>query len=147
MKKTILKITALGLFAAAMFVAPVPVRAADTNAAPAEAATHHKRSDHATLPFNGKLTAVDTNAMTLTVGERTFEITSETKITKDGFPATLSDGVVGEMAGGSFRKGDDGKLTAMNIHFGTKAAGSAARKKKTVGENVAPSAATNSVAK
>ncbi|MGH7952065.1 MAG: hypothetical protein ACREFE_09125, partial [Limisphaerales bacterium] len=91
MKRTVLKITACALFASAIIVAPALSRAQDTNTPAASAPVKHKRS---TLPFHGKLSAVDTNAMTLTVGQRTFEISSKTKIVKDGQPATLSDGVV-----------------------------------------------------
>ncbi len=127
MKKLILKITALSLFAAAFVVASTSARAQDamstnmpvapesTTNAPAK---HHKH-DHSV--FNGKLSAIDKNAMTLTVGERTFEVTSETKITKNGQPATLADGVVGEMVGGAYKKGADGKLTATSVRFRDKA--------------------------
>ena len=128
MKTTILKITALSLFAAAIVATPTITRAQDATNAPAmsgqETPVKHKKHD--TVPFHGKLSAIDKNAMTLTVGERTFEITSDTKITKDGKPATLADGVVGEMAGGAYKKGADGKLTATTVSFGAKAA-----KKKT----------------
>jgi hypothetical protein len=124
MKKTFLKITALSLFAAAILAAPTVTRAQDATNAPAasdqSAPVKHKKHD--ITPFHGKLSAIDTNAMTLTVGERTFEITSATKITKDGKPATLADGVVGEMAGGAYKKGTDGKLTATTVSFGAKAA-------------------------
>jgi hypothetical protein len=127
MKNTIKKIIALILFAAALFVTSASARAQDamstnmpvapdlTTNAPAK---HHKH-DHSV--FNGPVSAIDTNAMTLTVGQRTFAITSETKIMKNGQPATLADGVVGEMVGGAFKKGEDGKLTATSIRFRDKA--------------------------
>jgi hypothetical protein len=133
MKKTILKITALNLLATAMVALPATIRAQDTMSTNAPAAVDqtfvqttnapviHRKHD--VLPFHGKLSAVDTNAMKLTVGERTFEITSETKITKDGQPATLADGVVGEMAGGAYKKGADGKLSATSVRFGAKSGG------------------------
>ena len=41
-----------------------------------------------------------------------------TKITKDGKPAALSDGVVGERVSGSYKKTADGKLDAVTIYFG-----------------------------
>ena len=72
------------------------------------------------MPFHGKLAAVDTKAMTLTVGKLTLQVTSDTKITKDGQPATLADGVVGEPVGGAYNKADDGKLNATVVHFGAK---------------------------
>jgi hypothetical protein len=94
-----LKIVALTLFAAALIATPATIRAQDavTNAPAVGDQTStqttnapvkkHKKHDRST--FSGKLTAVDTNAMTLTVSERIFEITSETMITKAGEPATL----------------------------------------------------------
>jgi hypothetical protein len=128
MKKYILKITALSLFAAAVVItsASAPARAQDamstnmstTSEQTTNAPVKHHKHDH--LVFNGKLSSIDTNAMTLTVGERTFEITSETKIIKDGQPAILSDGVMGEMVGGVYKKSTDGKLTATTIRFGAK---------------------------
>ena len=133
MKTTILKITALSLFAAAIIAAPAVARAQDTTNAPAasDSAAPVKHKKHDITPFHGKLSAIDTNAMTMTVGERTFEITSETKITKDGQPAVLGDGMVGEMAGGAFKKGADGKLEATTISFGAKATGEKKKKKST----------------
>ena len=71
-----------------------------------------------TLPFHGTLTAVDTNAMTLTVEKRTLDITSETTITKDDKPAILADGVVGEKVRGAYKKDAEGKLDAVTVHFG-----------------------------
>ena len=110
MKKHILTITALSLFAAAIVALPVSAQAQDTTSTNVPAApVKHKKHDHSV--FNGKLSAIDAKAMTLTVGERTFEITSETKITKDGKSATLADGLVGETVGGAYKK-TDGKLIA-----------------------------------
>ncbi len=138
MKKMLLKITASSLFAAAMvavsaraqdamptntpaMVNQTPILATNapavmdqtpiqnTSATTNAPVKKHKKHEHPM--FNGKLVAVDTNAMTLTVGEHTFEISSETIITKDGAPAILSDGVVGETAGGAYKKEADGKLT------------------------------------
>jgi hypothetical protein len=135
MKRTILKITACTLFAAAMVAAPVLSRAQDATSTNAPAMTDQtsvpipvqttnapvkKARKHDRLVFNGKLASVDTNAMTLTVGTRTFEITSDTKIVKDGKPATLSDGVVGGMAAGSYKKAEGGKLDALTVRFGEK---------------------------
>ena len=123
MKNRMLKLTVLGLFTAVL-AATANVRAQDaaTNAPAANdqpAPVKHRKHDHSV--FNGKLTAVDKSAMTLTVGERTFAVTSDTKITKDGKPATLADGVVGETVGGAYKKSADGKLTATTVHFGAKA--------------------------
>ena len=141
MKKHIANLSMLTLCAAAIFVVPASSRAQDTTNAPAAAPviapvvppiapppaaaqtppvkkhTAAPAVTPATLPFHGALTAMDTNAMTLTVEKRTFEITSATIITKDGKPAVLADGVVGEQVRGSYKKGAAGKLDAVMIRF------------------------------
>jgi len=71
-------------------------------------------------PFHAKLTAVDRTAKTITVGKRTFQITSETKFFKAGKPATIADGVVGEQASGYVKPNSDGKLVATKVNFGPK---------------------------
>ena len=71
-------------------------------------------------PFHGKLAAVDKKAKTITVGERTFQITSDSKLSKGGKPATLDDAVVGEEVSGNYQKSDDDKLNARTVRFGPK---------------------------
>ena len=70
-------------------------------------------------PFHGTLTA-KTDA-SITLKERVFEVTSQTKITKNGKPATLADAEIGQDVGGQFRK-EGGKLIAQSIRFGEKPA-------------------------
>jgi hypothetical protein len=120
MNKNLAKITLIGLCAAAVFVAPALSRAQDTstNAAAAAATTPAPHKKHG-IPYHGYLAAVDTNAMTITVGTMTLQVTSTTKITKDGEPAILADGVVGQPVSGSYRKTDDA-TNAVSIHFGAK---------------------------
>jgi len=124
MKKQIAKTTLIALCAAAMFVVPGWTRAQDSTNAPAASAPAPKK--HSTR-YHGNVAALDTNAMTLSVtvsaGNLTLQVTSKTKITKDGQPAILADGIVGEPVSGSFRT-EDGATNAVSIHFG-------ARKKKT----------------
>ena len=123
MKKHIAKITALSLFAAAMVVAPVFAHAQDANtnaSSSSDQTTTPKPKMHGAIPFHGKLGAMDTNAMTLTVGNRTFQVTANTKIFNNGEPAALSDGVVGEPVRGAYIKTEAGKLEAVNVHFGAK---------------------------
>jgi hypothetical protein len=121
MKKQMVKL-ALSLFATAIIAAPMLSRAQDTGttlpAAPGQTAPVKPRKQGSV--FNGKVSAVDTKAMTLTVGKRTFEVTSETKITKNGKPATLSDIAVGDTVGGACKKTGDGKLAATTINDGKK---------------------------
>jgi hypothetical protein len=90
---------------------PVPVPAP-------KPAAKKRAAAPATTPFRGTVTALDTNAMTLTVGQRTFEITSETMITKEDKPAILSDGAVGEPVRGAYKKNAEGKLDATTIRYG-----------------------------
>jgi hypothetical protein len=132
MKKHAAKLSILTLCAAAILVVPALSRAQDTTNAPAATAQtppvkKHAAAASATLPFHGALAGVDTNAMTLTIGKRTFNMTSDTTITTDGKPAVLSDGTVGEQVSGAYKKSADGKLDAVTVHFGGKAEG---KKKK-----------------
>ena len=113
----ITKITCLTLIAAALVAVPAISRAEDSTNAPAAQAPVHKKSHG--LPYHGKVSAVDANAMTFTVGKMTIGISSTTKITKDGKPAVFSDITVGENVTGSYKKGDDGKLTASSVKVTT----------------------------
>jgi hypothetical protein len=97
---------------AALIAVPAISSAQDsTNAAAATAPAKKKGA----LPFHGKISAVDTAAMTLTVGSLTINVTSTTKITKDGKPATLSDFAAGDSVAGSYKKDGD-KLNATMLH-------------------------------
>jgi hypothetical protein len=121
MTKKIAKITTLSLFAAALVAMPVLSRAQGNNAPASPNQTAPAKPKRQTLlPFHGKLGAVDTNAKTLTVGELILQVTPDTRITKDGKPAALSDGVVGQPVSGSYKKTDDGKLNAVAVHFGAR---------------------------
>ena len=111
MKKNI----ALIALAAAALLATPAITVAQDAATPAPAAPAHKHG----LPFKGKIAAVDATAMTVTVGTQVYTITSETKITKDGKPATLADFAVGDMVGGYAKKNGD-KLDATVLHSGGK---------------------------
>jgi hypothetical protein len=69
--------------------------------------------------------------MTLTVGSRTFQITSETRIMKDDKPAILADGVVGQPVTGYYKPADDGtNLNASSVYFGKHASVRTTHKKK-----------------
>ena len=123
MMKTLGKITLASIVAAVMMGMPARLMADDSTTSTNKPAKPHPTGSR----FFGKLSAVDTTAKTITVEnktlpKRTFEIGAETKIMKDGKPATLSDGVVGEDVGGTFATGADGKLTAKTVRFGKPAA-------------------------
>jgi len=74
------------------------------------------------LPFRGKVGAVDKTAKTITLEgkekSRTFQITSGTKITKDGKPAVLDDVTVGESVRGVAKENAAGKLEAVTLKVG-----------------------------
>jgi hypothetical protein len=120
MIKSICRIGAVTLLAAAIAALPAQLLAqTTTNAAPAKkSAATKKKAGH---PFHGKLAAIDKVAKTLKVGESVYQITSETKITKAGKPATLEDGVVGENVSGYAKPAADGKMVATSVHFSAKA--------------------------
>src|SRR5262245_18819339 len=67
-------------------------------------------------PFHAKLVAVDKTARTITVGKRTFLITSETKINKSGKRATLQDAVIGEPVSGYIKPNEQGNLVATTVN-------------------------------
>jgi hypothetical protein len=132
MKKHIARFSMFTLCAAAILAAPALSRAQDTTNAPTAAAQtppvrKHSVAPSATLAFHGTLTAVDTNAMTLTVEKLTLDMTSETIVTKDDKPAVLADGAVGDQASGSYKKNAEGKLDAVTVRFSAKSEG---KKKK-----------------
>jgi hypothetical protein len=121
----VLRISAVGLLAAALTGMPVPLHAQNTNQPAAEMksavgkqdSTAKQKSAH---PFRGKLAAVDKAAKTIKVGQSTYQISSATKITKAGKTATLADGVPGEPVSGFVKPTADGKMTATSVHFGAK---------------------------
>jgi hypothetical protein len=117
MTKSMLKLALLGLLAVAVAGLPVSASAKDTNAPSAEK-KEAKTKKPSTLPIHGKLKAMDKTAKTVSVGEQTIQITSETLISKGSKPATLEDGVVGEEVSAVYKKGDNGKLIATKLRFG-----------------------------
>ncbi|HLA95331.1 MAG TPA: hypothetical protein VK612_06400 [Pyrinomonadaceae bacterium] len=110
MKKILIAIVIAALAASST----LPTSAAD-DAKPAL----EKKAPRA-LPFNGKIAAVDKEAKTVKVGERTFHVTPDTRIMKNAKPATLADATVGEVVGGSYRESDDKKLNLVSLRIGPK---------------------------
>jgi hypothetical protein len=135
MMKSILKLGALSLLAAAIAAAPTQLLAQSTNKPTASKKATVDKKESATKkktahPFHGKLAAVDKVAKTIKVGESIYQVTSETKITKEGKPATLEDGVVGEPVSGYVKPTEDGKMAATTMRFGAKAEEKVGEKKK-----------------
>ena len=117
MKNNIIKLILFSLAAAALVAAPAVTRAADSTNAPASAEHAPKKSN---LPFKGKVTAVDTNAMTFSTANMTIAITSATKISKGDTPAVFADITIGATVTGSYIKDADGKLNAKSVKISEK---------------------------
>jgi len=135
MMKSILKLGALGLLALAIAGTPAQLLAQSTNKAaaakkPSAAKTEAASKKQSAHPFHGKLAAVDKTAKTIKVGQSVYLVTSGTKITKDGKPATLEDGVLGEPVSGYVKPTEDGKMAATTLRFGAKVEDQGGSKKK-----------------
>jgi Domain of unknown function (DUF5666) len=132
--KTLIKSFTIAVFAVALATSP-QLLAQTTNKAPAEKKASTEKKEPAekkqkSLPFTGNIVTMDKNARTLTIGKRTFQVTSETKIFKSDKPATFADGAVGDYVTGSYKKTDDGKLIANSVYFGGKGGGKGTAEKK-----------------
>jgi hypothetical protein len=108
MKKLIIAV----IVAAFTAFSTLPTTAADDKAA------DKKETPARPIPFRGKIASVDKQAKTIKIGERTFQITAESKIAKAGKPATLDDVTVGEEVGGAYREGADKKLNVVSLRVG-----------------------------
>ena len=131
MKKLFVKLAAITLLVA---FAAGPIQAQDKKESkPAASAEGKKPAPHG-LPFHGKLSAVDETAKTITVGgkekDRTFSVTSKTKLVKDGKPATLSEAKVGDEVGGYATLSPEGKAELVSLRIGPKPEGKAGEHKK-----------------
>src|SRR5688572_29908139 len=122
MKTSIRNLLTIGLVAAFTIGSAVSIHAEEKNAKAAKAEKAEK-SEKATsdrkMPFNGKVAEIDKAAKTVKIGKRTFHITDQSEITKDGKKAILDDAKVGEISGGSYQD-KDGKLQIVKIRFGPK---------------------------
>jgi hypothetical protein len=72
------------------------------------------------MPFRGKIVKIDHEAKTVTLGgkekDRTFALTDQTKIKKNGQAAKLADVLVGESVGGLARaNGDKWEVVTLNV--------------------------------
>lgn len=129
MKMFVPKFTLAALATALVIGLAVPAPAQSTNkpvkkeAATKSAAT---KSKNERLPLKGTIGSVDTTAMTIKVGARTFLVTSTTKFMKAGKPATFAEAKAGEECGGSYKKIAGDKLELTLLRLGPKADGAAA---------------------
>jgi len=122
MLKPLIKTTLTVLLATVVFAATASAQTAGAPSTNAPAASHPKKER---LIWTGTLTAVDKTAMTVTIKkstvEKTFQVTSQTKIHTAAGPATLEDGVIGEEASASYRKaaGTNTVPKALSLRLGS----------------------------
>jgi hypothetical protein len=130
MKKSI-RILVAGILAASMFLGPVNAMAQEKSDKPKTPGAGPEKAAPATraVPFRGTVASVDKDAKTITVGERVFHVSSETKLVKGNQAATVADIAVGDAIAGNYTKGDDGKLTAKMMRVGPKPDGVQVEKK------------------
>lgn len=140
MQRITIRSFTLCLFIALMAAAPIhgftQDKSTETKSENSKTAKKNKgesQEQHAkSMPFQGKLDAVDKISKTITIKgkekDRTFHVTSNTKLAKDGKPAILDDAVVGEAVAGLAKENADGKLEALSIRFGAKPSGQAKHK-------------------
>ncbi len=112
------KLLATLLLTAAFLGNAVFVHAAEKERA--QAAEKEKKARG--IPFNGKVSAVDKAAMTITLEgkekPRVFQLSAAAKISRDKQAATLDDIKVGERVGGYARENAEGKLEVVTLNVG-----------------------------
>ena len=84
-------ITLSAIVATALIAAPLAINAQDAATTNSPSVTTPTPAKKHGLSVHGKVTAVDATAQTITVKDLTLNVTSTTKIVKDGSPATLDD--------------------------------------------------------
>ncbi len=82
------------------------------------------------MPFRGKIDALDKAARTIKVGARQFQVVDTTKIMKAGKASSLEEAAMGEEVGGAYREADSGKLELVSLRLGAKPAKDEAPKKE-----------------
>ena len=127
--KNLVKFTTLSLLTAALVAVPDWSRAQNAGPnAPAAAATAAPKKS---LPFKGTVATVDASAGVFTVGDLKLAVTSTSKITTNGVPATLADFKVGDSVSGAYKTAADGTKNVTTLKL-------AAAKKKTAAATTTP---------
>jgi hypothetical protein len=119
MKKSIV----LTLMTAAMlFTGPATQAAEGAKDKSAQAPKSERKQKQ--IPFRGKISAVDKTTKTVTLEgkqqSRALQITSGSKITKDGKPAVMDDVIVGQTVGGLAKETAAGKWEIVTLNIGAK---------------------------
>lgn len=118
--------TLFGVTLALLALQGVHTLAADTDSPAAE--TKPVKTPNAAVgkayPLNGKIAATDKLAMTITLEgkqkPRVVHVTSQTRFTKLGKPATFDDAQPGDSVGGQVAKNDEGQEVALSLRLGPK---------------------------
>jgi hypothetical protein len=97
--------------------------------------TKKEKSRARSIPFNGDIAAVDKVAKTVTLEgkkQRTFQVTSQTRLSKDKKPITFDMIAIGDHVGGSYRSNPEGKdeLNSMDVKTTANRPADAKEKKK-----------------
>jgi hypothetical protein len=114
----------LALLTAAMVFTGLPTEAAE-GAKDKSTQTPKSEGKQRRMPFSGKVSAVDKTTKSVTLDgrekSRTFQITSATKITKNGKPAVMDDVIAGQTVGGLAKETAPGKWEVVTLNIGGKA--------------------------
>lgn len=70
------------------------------------------------IPFRGKVTAMDSQAKTVTLGTRVFVLTDKTKVSTGDKAGSIGDVKVGESVTGSYRN-VEGRMELQSLYVGT----------------------------
>jgi hypothetical protein len=124
MRQAILRILVVVMFSGALVSMPA---FGDDSATTQPAATQPTASGP--TKFYGTITAIDTTANTFSINDQTYQITSESQMTKNDKTATLADAVVGEPARGTYTTDASGKMNVTKVRFGKKTGGKSGGKK------------------
>ena len=113
------------LIASAVFIsAPFHASAQEGKGKPEgkEKGKSEEKAKRDVYPFRGTVKATDKTAMTITLAgkekDRVVTVTSETRIAKEGKPATFGDIATGEMVRGQVKKTPEGKESAVSVYLG-----------------------------
>lgn len=113
-------ITCLAVLIASTLFLAAPFQATAQETKPKTEGKDKAKRD--TYPYQGKVKSTDKTAMTITLEgkekERVIGVTSETKIAKEGKPATFGDIVAGENVRGQVKKSPEGKENAVSVFLG-----------------------------
>ncbi|MCS7337148.1 MAG: hypothetical protein NZ739_02785 [Verrucomicrobiae bacterium] len=115
--RRIIKLALIGLAAtlALGLTSQLPAQEKKEGEKPEAPAAPEARPKRDTAPFRGRVQEINKTEMTIKVGQRVFHMTSTTRITKAGKPATFDEIAVGNMVTGQYRKTPEGRLELISL--------------------------------